>query len=128
MLCGCFWRYLCRKVCSPIAYFAFFSKKWPLTLRLLHALLCFSILSDFARFSPCTVHSFYVFLVLVAFSLRFLWLFCGFHSSFTEFHDFRVILWCSCVGAQRGSGHIFRQAIFDRPAGCFRASYPKCLK
>ena len=102
MLCGCFWRYLCRKVCSPIAYFAFFSEKWPLTLRLLYSLICFHLLSDFARFSSCTVHFFYVFLVLVAFSLRFPWLFCGLHSLFTEFHDFRVILWCSCVGAQRG--------------------------
>lgn len=128
MLCGCFWRYLCRKVCSPIAYFAYFSKKWPLTLRLLHALLCFSHSFRFCTFFFLYGSFFYVFLVLVAFSLSFLWLFCGFNSSFTEFHDFRVILWCSCVGAQRGSGHIFLQAIFNRPAGCFRASYPKCLK
>lgn len=102
MLCGCFWRYLCRKVCSPIAYFAFFSKKWPLTLRLLHPLLCFSHSFRFCTFFFLYGSFFYVFLVLVAFSLRFLWLFSWFHSSFTEFHDFRVILWCSCAGAQRG--------------------------
>lgn len=102
MLCGCFWRYLCRKVCSPIAYFAFFSKKWPLTLRLLHSLICFSHSFRFCTFFFLYGLFFYVFsssrCIFVEISLTFLWISQFVHRISRFSCDFMVLL----CGAQRG--------------------------
>ena len=107
MLCGCFWRYLCRKVCSPIAYFAFFSKKWPLTLRLLHPLLCFSHSFRFCTFFFLYGSFFLRFsssrCIFVEISLTLLWTSQFVHRISWFSCDFMVLL---CGGAAGQWSHL----------------------